>query len=140
MACYNTYNRTGSRTAEKVRESELDLFLNQKYDEIVKDLEFSGDIAKIFDLNPQQITINKINQIKKITTEIKRTLEGTDGESSKLHEHPGYMGITEFITDPISGIAEPFDRKDQWQKKVDLYKKDHTEEEAIKMANAVAES
>ena len=112
MACYNTYNRAGSRTAEKVRESDLDLFLNQKYDEIVKDLKIDDDIAKIFDLNPQQLTINKINQIKKITMEIKKgALEGMDGESSKLHEHPGYMGITEFITDPISSIAEPFNRE-----------------------------
>lgn len=139
MACYNTYNREGSRTAERIRESELDLFLNEHYNDVVKDLKFGNDVAKIFDLNPQDLTINKINKIKKITTSIKEVLSD-DGEFEKLHDHPDYMGITEFISDPISGISKKFDVDKEKQKLIDKFKLTHSESEADKLADATINS
>lgn len=141
MACYNLYNQAGSRIKEKVRESDLDLALNAQYDEIVKGLGLNESIDKIFDISPQQLTINKINKIKKITMSIKEgVLEGTDGESSKLHEHPDYMGITEFINDPISNISKPFDKDLRYKQLVDQYKETYSDSEAVKLADAVAKS
>lgn len=139
MTCYNTYNREGSQLAHQVRESELDLYINEHYDEIVKDYGFGNNIAKIFDLNPQEVTINKVNKIRKITTSIRKVLSD-NGEFEKLHEHPDYMGITEFISDPISGISKKFDITKEREKLIDKFKRTHSESDAIKLADAMVNS
>lgn len=109
MACFNLKDPSDSSTLafEKVEESQLDLVLLDLFD---KDA-FKGPIDRIFDISPLEIAKNKVESIKKITSSIKLRLT-ENGEYEKLHDHPDYIGITEFVTDPISGqLVNPFDDK-----------------------------
>lgn len=138
MACFNLYDRSGSLIAKKVRESELDLHLNEQY----KDFnDGSAQIDKIFDLNPQELTINKINKIKQITTSVKNELFNEyDGDYEKLHEHPDYMGVTEFIHSDISKLVSPLDTESYKSRKIQELEKTMSTDAAVKIVNDIVKS
>lgn len=121
MACYNIKDKNGRvQNTQPLTERDVDMLLSQFQDKIAEGIEIE-DPMKIFDLDPQQITLDKLNKIYEQIKSIKLTIahiSGEDSDSVKLHDHPDYVGVTTFMEtrgNPKTGrenyIVKPFDKQ-----------------------------
>lgn len=117
-------------------EAELDLYLKQYYDLNEEAFKASGmTISKVFDISPAEkadqilerihLTTSKlIKEVEHPNPEKRKLYTGMEEESVKLHDHPDYIGTTEFISElgnPKIGWDSPIVEKlDVEQKRSDL--------------------
>ena len=146
MACYNFKDKNGNvENAKPLSEREVDIMLSQYLDMVAEGIK-TEDPMKIFDLDPQQITLDKLDKIYQQIKNIKVTLahiSGEDSDSVKLHDHPDYVGVTTFMetrgnpkTGRDNGIVKPFNREANGRSRYDYFVKQGVEEtKAAEMVN-----
>lgn len=146
MACYNFKDKNGNvENTKPLSEQEVDTILSQYQDMVAEGIKIE-DPMKIFDLDPQQITLDKLDKIYQQIKNIKVTLahiSGEDSDSVKLHDHPDYVGVTTFIEtrgNPKTGrensIVKPFNREANGRSRYEYFVKQGVEEtKAAAMVN-----